>query len=128
MIVLDENIPEDQRLLLRSWRIRVQQVGRDVGWAGIKDEQIIPLLLKLRRPTFFTRDLGFFDAKLCHARYGMVCLAIEPDEAASFVRRVLRHPSCDTQRKRLGRVMRISQMGIRVFQLGGREETIAWEA
>jgi hypothetical protein len=59
MIVLDENIPEDQRLLLRSWRIRAYQVGRDVSRAGIKDEQIIPLLLTLRRPTFFTRDLGF---------------------------------------------------------------------
>jgi hypothetical protein len=41
MIVLDENIPEDQRLLLRSWRIRAYQVGRDVGRAGIEDEQII---------------------------------------------------------------------------------------
>ena len=61
MIVLDENIPEDQRLLLRSWRTRAYQVGRDVGRAGIKDEQIIPLLLKLRRPIFFTRNLGFFD-------------------------------------------------------------------
>jgi hypothetical protein len=60
MIVLDENIPEDQRLLLRSWRVRAYQVGRDVGRAGFKDEQqIIPLLLKLRRPTFFTRDLDF---------------------------------------------------------------------
>jgi hypothetical protein len=129
MIVLDENIPEDQRLLLRSWRVRAYQVGRDVGRAGFKDEQqIIPLLLKLRRPTFFTRDLGFFDAKLCHARYGVVCLAVEPDEAASFVRRVLRHPSCDTQAKRLARSMRVSQMGIRVVHLGGREETTAWEA
>ena len=102
MIVLDENIPEDQRLLLRSWRIRAYQVGRDVGRAGIKDEQIIPLLLRLRRPTFFTRDLGFIDAKLSHARYGIVCLAAEPDEAAILVRRFLRHPSFDTQAKRLG--------------------------
>jgi hypothetical protein len=128
MIVLDENIPEDQRLLLKSWRIRAYQVGRDVGRAGIKDEQIIPLLLELRRPTFFTRDLGFFDAKHCHARYGMVCLAVEPEEAAIFVRRVLRHPSCDTQAKRSGRVMRISQLGLRVLHPGGREEIIAWEA
>ena len=59
MLVLDENIPEDQRLFLRSWRIRAYQVGRDVGRAGIEDEQIIPLLLELRRPTFFTRDLDF---------------------------------------------------------------------
>jgi hypothetical protein len=71
MLILDENIPEDQRVLLRSWRIRAYQIGRDVGRAGIKDEQIIPLLMKLRRPTFFTRDLGFFDAKLSHSRYSM---------------------------------------------------------
>jgi hypothetical protein len=95
--------------------------------AGIKDEQIIPLLLKLRRPTFFTRDLGFFDAKLAHARYGIVCLAVGPDEATSFVRRFLRHPSFDTQAKRLGRVMRVSQVGIRVFEPGGEEEMLTWE-
>ena len=127
MIVLDENIPEDQRLLLRSWRIGAYQVGRDVGRAGIKDERIIPLLLDLPRPTFFMRDLGFFDARLCHSRYGIVCLAVGPDEAASFVRRCLRHPSFDTQAKRLGRVMRVSQVGIRVFQRGGQEEMLTWE-
>jgi hypothetical protein len=65
MIVLDENITEDQRLLLRSWRIRAYQVGRDVGRAGIKDEQIIP--------------------------------------------------------------MRVSQVGMRVFQPGGQEEMLTWE-
>jgi hypothetical protein len=127
MIVLDENIPEDQRLLLRSWRIRAYQVGRDVGRAGIKDEQIIPLLLTLRRPTFFTRDLGFFDAKLSHASYGIVCLAVGADEVASAVRRFIRHPSFDTQAKRLGQVLRVSQVGIRKFQLGDREELVTWE-
>jgi hypothetical protein len=127
MVVLDENISEDQRLLLRSWRIRAYQVGRDVGGAGIKDEQLIPLIQRLRRPTFFTRDLGFFDAKLCHARYGVVCLGVEPDEAASFIRRLLRHSSCDTQAKRLGRIMRVSQSGIRMLQPGGEEERIVWE-
>ena len=127
LIVVDENIPEDRRLLLKSWRIRAYQVGRDVGRAGFKDEQqIIPLLLRLRRPTFFTRDLGFFDAKYCHARYAVVCLAVAPDEAASYVRRVLRHPACDTQTKRLGRLMRVSQMGIRLYHLGGREEAVDW--
>jgi hypothetical protein len=85
------------------------------------------LLLTLRRPTFFTCDLGFFDAKYCHARYSLVCLAVAPDEAASFIRRVLRHRSCDSQAKRLGRLMRVSQVGIRVFVLGEKEESIAWE-
>jgi hypothetical protein len=128
MIILDENIPEDQGQLLRGWRIRAYQVGRDVGRAGIKDEQIIPLLLELRRPTFFTRDLGFFDLKHCQARYAVVCLAVEPNEAASFVRRVIRHPACNTQAKRLGRVMRVSRTGIRVYRLRGQEETIVWQA
>ena len=51
MNVLDENIPEDQRQLLRSWRIRAYQIGREIGRQGLKDEQqIIPLLLELRRP------------------------------------------------------------------------------
>jgi hypothetical protein len=129
MNVLDENIPEDQRQLLRSWRIRAYQIGREIGRQGLKDEQqIIPLLLKLRRPTFFTRDLGFFGPEFCHAKYCLVCLAIEADEAASFVRRVLRHSSFDTQVKRIGRVLQVGQMGIRVLQLRGEEETVDWES
>ena len=59
MNVLDENIVESQRQLLRSWRVRVQQIGHDVGRAGMQDEQIIPFLRRTRRVTFFTRDLGF---------------------------------------------------------------------
>ena len=45
MNILDENVPESQRQLLRSWRIRVSQIGDDVGRKGMKDEAIIPLLL-----------------------------------------------------------------------------------
>lgn len=59
MNILDENIPESQRLLLRSWRIRTQQIGHELGRRGMKDEKIITLLHQLRRPTFFTRDLDF---------------------------------------------------------------------
>ncbi len=44
MNILDENVPESQRQLLRSWRIRVSQIGDDVGRKGMKDEAIIPLL------------------------------------------------------------------------------------
>jgi hypothetical protein len=29
----------------------------------MKDDEIIPLLHSLRRPTFFTRDLGFYERK-----------------------------------------------------------------
>ncbi len=63
MNILDENVPESQRQLLRSWRIRVPQIGDDVGREGMKDEAIIPLLHRIRGVTFFTRDLGFYSRR-----------------------------------------------------------------
>ena len=41
MNLLDENIPEHQRQLLRSWRIPIRQIGVDVGPKGISDAAII---------------------------------------------------------------------------------------
>jgi hypothetical protein len=119
MNVLDENIPEAQRQLLKGWRIRVKQIGQDVGEQGMKDlEQVIPLLHALRKPVFFTRDLGFFEQRLCHGRYAIVCLAVAANEAASFIRRFLRHPAFASKAKRMGKVLRVSAVGIRVLQLG----------
>jgi hypothetical protein len=70
--VLDENIIESQRQLLRNWRIPVRQIGFELGRKGMADEEIIPFLLTLRRPTLFTRDLGLYDRQHCHARYSVV--------------------------------------------------------
>ena len=33
----------------------------------MQDEEIIPFLLQYRRATFFTRDEGFYESRLCHA-------------------------------------------------------------
>ena len=54
MNLLDENFPEDQLPPLKEWRIPFRQIGRDVARRGIKDLDIIPLLHRLRRVTFFT--------------------------------------------------------------------------
>ena len=57
MILLDEDIPED---LLRKWRIRIRQIGQDVGRRGMKDEEhVLPLLHELDRPTLFTAISAF---------------------------------------------------------------------
>ena len=122
MNILDENIIASQRQLLRSWRIRVRQIGYDMAQKGISDEQIIPFLLQRRRPTFFTRDLGFFERYLCHRRYSLVCLAIEKQEVATFIRRVLNHEELDTEAKRMGTVIRVSHQGLRVWRLNTDEE------
>jgi len=127
MNILDENIPESQRQLLRGWRVAVRQIGPGVGRRGMKDEGIIPLLHQLGRPTFFTRDLGFYDQRLCHAGYCLACLAVGQYEAASFIRRFLRASAFDTKAKRMGTVVRVSHMGMRVWRLHAvREERVEW--
>jgi hypothetical protein len=127
MNILDENIPESQRLLLRSWRIRTQQIGHELGRRGMKDEKIITLLHQLRRPTFFTRDLDFYDPQLCHAGYCVVCLTVGQYETASFIRRFLKHPEFGTQSKRRGTVVRVSHTGMKVWRIRAEgEEEIEW--
>jgi hypothetical protein len=127
MNVIDENIPDSQRHLLRGWRIRVRQIGHELGRSGMKDNEIIPLLQDLQSPTFFTRDLGFKNRALCHTRYCIVCLALGQSEVASFVRRFLRHKAFRNRAQRMGKVIRVSHTGIRVWELhADKQKEIAW--
>ena len=129
MNILDENIIASQRQRLRSWRIPVRQIGVDIARKGLQDEEILPFLHHLRRPTFFTRDRGFYRREVCHRQYGIACLAVVPEEVAIFVRRVLRHPRLNTQAKRMGTVMRASHRGLGVWRLHAQEEeAILWGA
>ena len=77
MNVLDENVIDSQRQLLRHWRFAMRHMGYDVGRQGMKDQEIIALLHRLRRPTFFTRDEDFYARRLCHARYCLVYMKVE---------------------------------------------------
>jgi hypothetical protein len=95
--VLDENVLRDQRELLLSWHIRVRQIGHDFGRKGLRDEAILSLLHRTRNVTFFTRDIGFFDPKLRHPFYCLVCLNVGKYESALFARRTLRHTELNTQ-------------------------------
>jgi hypothetical protein len=122
MNILDENILKDQRELLLSWRVRIRQIGYDVGRKGMTDEEIIPLLLQLHRPTFFTLDFDFYQRDLCHARYCLVCMAVRQDEAATFARRLLRHKEFNTQAKRIGKVIRLSSVRLSVWELQAEKE------
>lgn len=127
MDILDENIPASQWQLLLRWRIRARRIGHEVGRQGMGDQEIPPLLRRLRRATFYTRDLDFYDRRLCHAGYCLVVLTVDRYEVASFIRRFLRHPVFDTQAKRLGKVVRVAHMGIHMWQLHAeREGELAW--
>src|SRR4029434_5846995 len=129
MNILDENIIASQRQRLRSWRIRVRQIGVDIARKGLQDEEIIAFLHQLRRPTFFTRDRGFYRREVCTRHYGIVHLEAVPEEVAIFVRRVLRHPRLNTQATRLGTVVRASHEGLGLWRLHAQtEEVILWGA
>ncbi|MBI2438754.1 MAG: hypothetical protein HYV36_08095 [Lentisphaerae bacterium] len=117
MNIVDENIPAAQRELLQSWGIHVRQIGYDIGGKGLKDDNIIPLLLRLRLPTFFTRDRGFYQSHLCHAHYCLVAMEIDKDESAFFIRALLRHPHFNTQAKRMGQIIHLSPWRISTLRL-----------
>lgn len=126
MIVLDENVDDYERDRLRTWHIRAHKIGRDLGTKGVKDEQIIPLLMSLTRPTLFTLDDDFNNPRLCHSAYCIVYLAVRATDVATYVRRVLRHPALNTQAKRMGAVIRASEPGLRVWRRNEAEQALAW--
>ncbi len=126
MNIIDENIIKSQREQLKIWRISFVQIGVEVGWRGMDDRNgIIPLLHRLSRPTFFTRDSGFYDRTLCHAGYCIVHLRVEKDEVADYIRRFLRNPEFNTYAKRLGKVVQVSSVSLRYWQLNMHEEQTA---
>ena len=128
MNLLDENVPESQRVLLRSRRLALQQIGRDVGRSGMKDDEIIPLLHQLDKPTFFTLDSDFYDRQLCHNRYCLVHLDVEEDLVAEYIRRLLRHREFNTKAKRMGRIIRASVSGLAVWRAHPEKEScLSWQ-
>jgi hypothetical protein len=44
MILLDEQVRSDQRVLLTRFGIAFRQIGKDTATSGIKDENIVPFL------------------------------------------------------------------------------------
>ena len=127
MNILDENVIDSQRNQLRSWHIAVRQIGYEIGWKGMKDREIIPLLHQVNQPTFFTRDSDFYHPNLCHAGYSLAFLDVRKQEVALFVRRLLSYPAFNTKAKRMGKVIRVSHIGLSFWQLHQRtEEHLAW--
>ncbi len=124
MLVLDENLPEGQRLWLRNWRVHFRVVGVEVAASGTRDENLIPVLHRLPQPTFFTLDRDFFRPGLPHAGYCLVWLDVRGKHAADFIRRFLKHPQFDTQAKRLGAVVRV-QGGLQLWRVGSHQENTA---
>lgn len=126
MNLLDENIPAGQRAQLERWGVRVRQIGQEVGRLGMHDDEIITLILGMRRVTLFTRDRDFSHARLAHPAFCLVRLDCSQGQAADFVRRILRHPLLRTQDQRMGLVVRASHEGLRVWRRNADEQQLLW--
>jgi hypothetical protein len=127
MNLLDEHVRADQRLLLTRWRIPFRQIGKELGPAGIKDSEIIPFLLTLKRPTLFTHDQGFFSRHLVHTRYCLAWLNVSDIETAAYLRQFLSHPSFDSHLKRMGIVARVHHDGVTFWRCHRpRLQRVAW--
>jgi len=118
MNLLDENVRDDQRTLLRQWRIPFRQVGKEISRAGTQDDNLLPLLHRLKCPTLFTQDKDFFKHELCHRAYCLVWLDVTNIEVAFYLRRFLRHPAFSTQAQRMGKVVRVHPDGLHFWQAG----------
>lgn len=128
MNILDEDIGQSQRDQLEIWKIHFRQIGGEIGTSGMKDyEGILPLLHRLKRPTFFTLDHGFYRPRLRHHGYCLVFLDVWDNEAATYIRRFLRHPEFRTQAQRMGKVARVRRSGISYWQAQlKKSQTLRW--
>ena len=127
MIILDHNIPRNQRQALRRLGLRTHQVGFEIGRPEWEDrEEIVRYLHRQKHPTFFTRDVGFFQIRLCHASYCLVVLAGSVLQTAHDIRSFLRHPSFRTRKQRMGAVVKLSPTGILVRRRRVHAAHVAW--
>jgi len=105
----------------------VRQIGHDEGQFGMTDTEILPLLHRLSRVTFFTHDRDFSGPGQCHPGYCLVWLAVKQDLLAEYARRLLRHSKFNATAKRLGKVLTVGPGGIGGFERNRRSgRRIAW--
>jgi hypothetical protein len=114
--------------LLQRKRIPVRKIGRDIGRDGMDDEDIIPLLHQMARPTFFTLDADFYKRRLCHQAYCLVHLDIDEELVADYVRRVLRHRALNSKASRMGHVIQVQPMGMTLWRIHEPKEIrLEWQ-
>ena len=128
MTILDHNIPQVQVERLRRFRIHFRQIGYDVGRPEWDDEQeILHYLHRVKQPTLFTYDFGFFHPAFCHRNYCIVVVNSPVKEIASLIRRFLRHPQFRTKARRQGKVVELTVSEITWWEVNLiNRQSLAW--
>lgn len=117
MIVLDDQISYDIIAAgIAAWYPgAVKSIRATRPHGQILDPEIPKLLCELRQPTFVTINYhDFFQPRLLHAAYCLVCLRLEQREAArvpELLRAILRLPAYRTKARRMGKVISWTESG-----------------
>jgi len=87
----------------------------------IKDDVIPKLLQQERQPTFVTiNEQDFWRKAQTNRRFCIVCFAL-PDARAREIpprlRRLFDHPLFDTKKKRMGKVIRVTEQEVRYYSV-----------
>jgi hypothetical protein len=140
-MLLDENVPESQRLALGRWR--PLKVGLDYAEKGLKDHEIVLKMRDERNLTFFTGDADFFRfrGKLSgkgfardkekggygHPSYAIVVVETPLDRFASIADRFLKHSSFRTFASRKGHVFKLTSAKILCWRFADQSDfDITW--
>jgi hypothetical protein len=115
MIVLDEQLadPRIRREIERWYPGQVRVITEARPHTRVPDEVVDALLHHLKDPTFVTINYTDFWRKIRpHRGYCVICLKLAAEETLSVpevVRGVLRRPEFSTKRKRLGKIILVSE-------------------
>ncbi|PWU08305.1 MAG: hypothetical protein C5B50_29955 [Verrucomicrobia bacterium] len=93
MNLLDENIRQDQAGLLRKQGVKARHISFDLALRGIADENLIPLLHRLKTTTLFTHDEDYFKRDLVHSGYCLVWLNLYDGDAGADYPRLPQRPN-----------------------------------
>jgi hypothetical protein len=79
-LVLDDQLFEHDVLIPIARWSTVQRLRDLRPNEVIKDDRVPAILRELRRPTFVTIDMGFYNRHVCDRQYSVLCFPLRNDE------------------------------------------------
>jgi hypothetical protein len=85
----------------------------------ILDDRVAEILLEVVKPTFVTIDRDFWDRRLCHPDYCILCFDLRDDQQnllPRWLRALVQQKGFDTRAARMGKVARVGPKRIDFFE------------
>jgi hypothetical protein len=129
-ILVDEHLSRTEVLEpLLKW-ITARKIEELAPEETLKDDRILQILRRQNRPTFVTRDAGFYQKRYRDRRYCLVYFSLpdlEQNRLPRLLRRLFRLVGFKTKASRMGKVVRVSDEKIDFWQFGNeKRHTVRW--